>query len=135
MSTSGLKWCLSMGPSTMDRFTEPQLRRGWQVYGGELLREERPFLSGTRPWGWWRFEAGEERPRPRGDQTVRLAELGELRDEELAKLRERANEARLRVGTPHERVSGGALGLSPEAYSVDAQAVELWERVEAALKR
>jgi hypothetical protein len=41
----------------------------------------------------------------------------------------------MRVGTPHERVSGGSLKLSPQAYSVDARAVELLERVEAALSR
>jgi hypothetical protein len=78
---SNLKLCLSMGPTTRDRFTEAQLRRGWQVYGGELLRQERPLSSGMRPWGWWRFVAGEERPGSNSDEAVRLAELGELRDD------------------------------------------------------
>jgi hypothetical protein len=69
-----------------------------------------------------------------GDETVRLAELGELTAEELAALREEANEARLRVGTDAERISGGGRN-TPGAVSMDAQAVELWERVEAALPR
>jgi hypothetical protein len=46
---------------------------------------------------------------------VRLAELGELTADELAALRERANEARLRTGTPGEvlskrRLAGPACG-------------------------
>jgi hypothetical protein len=56
---SNMKLCLSIGPTTRDRFTEAQLRRGWQVYGGELLRQELPLSPGRRPWGWWRFVAGE----------------------------------------------------------------------------
>jgi hypothetical protein len=58
-----------------------------------------------------------------------------LRDDDLATLRERANEAKTRIGTDRERVSGGALGLSPQAYSVDRRAVELQERVKAALRQ
>jgi hypothetical protein len=49
-------------------------------------------------------------------------------------LREAANEARLRIGTDSEHSSGGWRG-TPGAVSVDARDVEMWERVEAALKR
>jgi hypothetical protein len=71
---------------------------------------------------------------PGGDaQALRLAELGELTDAELAALRERATEARLRIDTGRERVSGGNLG-SPGAVSLDRRAVELFERVEEALR-
>jgi hypothetical protein len=69
-----------------------------------------------------------------GDETVRLAELGELTAEELAALGEEANEARLRVGTDDEQISGGGRN-TPRAVSVDVRAVELWERVEAARQR
>jgi hypothetical protein len=55
---------------------------------------------------------------------LRLAELGELRPDELAAVRERANEARLRVGTAAERISGGRRDSSG-AVSMDARAAEL----------
>jgi hypothetical protein len=55
---------------------------------------------------------------------LRLAELGELRPDELAAVRERANEARLRVGTAAERISGGGRDSSG-AVSMDARAAEL----------
>jgi hypothetical protein len=61
---------------------------------------------------------------------VRLAELGLLGSGELAALRERANEARLRVGTPAERISGGN---RESGVSVDAAAVALWDRVSAVM--
>ena len=61
-----------------------------------------------------------------GAQAIRLAEL---RADELEALRERANEAKLRIGTPRERISGGGL---PHGVSVDVRAVELFEDVTAA---
>jgi hypothetical protein len=66
------------------------------------------------------------------DETVRLAELGELTAAELAALHEAATEARLRIGTDSEKISGG-WRQTPGAVSMDARDVELWERVEAAL--
>ena len=53
-----------------------------------------------------------------------MAELGELRADELAALRERANEAKLRIGTTRERSSDGV--------SMDARVVELFETVRTA---
>ena len=51
--------------------------------------------------------------------------------QELAALAERANEARLRVDTPAERVSGGN---RETGVRVDVLEVELWERVRGALE-
>jgi hypothetical protein len=93
---------------------------------------------GTRPWGWWRFEIGEDPPRPdeagvtdhRELEAVRLAELGELTSHELAALDEQANEARLRIGTDSERLSGGGREYG---VSMDQRDVDLWEAVERAL--
>lgn len=82
--------------------------------------------DGWRPWAWWAFEAGEQRPDPDGE-TVRLAQLGELTAEELAVLREEALEARLRIGTDSELISNGT--------SLDQRAVQLAEAVERALDR
>ena len=52
-------------------------------------------------------------------------------DEEVAAIREAANEARLRVGTDAERISDG---WRKYGVSLDQQAVELWEDVHAAIK-
>jgi hypothetical protein len=47
------------------------------------------------------FEQGEDPPE-RDAGVVRLAELGELTDEEVAELAELANVAKTRIGTPGE---------------------------------
>jgi hypothetical protein len=60
-------------------------------------------------------------------EAIRLAELGELRPDELAALHERANEAKTRIGTPSELLSDGK--------SLDRRCVGLYERVEDALGR
>jgi hypothetical protein len=85
--------------------------------GGPVLRRPGPV-----PW----------RSFVRHRDPTSLAELGELRDDELATLHDRAIAAELRIGTDRERVSGGSL-KTPGAYSVDAREVELWEAVKAAL--
>jgi len=63
-------------------------------------------------------------PRGRDAETLRLAELHALRPDELVAIAERATEARLRVGTPRERISDGE--------SVDQRTVDLHEQVERA---
>jgi hypothetical protein len=125
---------LRIGPVEHDRFTDEDLRIGWECHGDQVLEEH--GLVGARPWGWWTFVAGEPAPRPddeiRGDhralEAVRLAELGELTAAELAALREEANEARLRVGTDSERISGG---WRKYGISLDQRAVELWEALQS----
>ena len=120
---------LLIGPTEDDDLTDEDLELGWR-YRGEQIMEDYRGVLGTRPWGWWKFAAGEEKPASdRGAEAVRLAELGELRADELAALRERANEAKLRIGTPRERVSGGGV---PHGVSVDVRDVELFEAVTAA---
>lgn len=132
-----LLWTLRTGLCDGDGFSDEDLRVGWDVYGEALMEERHP--AGTRPWGWWAFVVGEPRPEPRWNQaarrledphveTARLAELGELTPEDLAALREDANEAKLRVGTDSERISGG---WRKHGVSLDQQAVELWETVES----
>ena len=107
--------------------SDNELRLAWELLGTELMADDRGRV-GTRPWGFWAFEVGEERPAGGcAAETVRLAELGVLRPDELAALRERATEARLRIGTPRERISGGN---RQSGVSVDAAAVELWAAVQ-----
>lgn len=122
---------LLIGPTEGDGLDHEDYELGWHYHAARIL-EEYVGPAATRPWGWWAFKADEPMPDGREGEAVRLAELGELDDAELAALRERANEARLRIGTDRERVSGGSL-KTPGAYSVDGREVELWEAVEAAL--
>jgi hypothetical protein len=121
LSLAECRLALLIGPIQGDP-NEDELRLAWELLDAEVMGDPPPC---TRPWAFWRFELGEDRPRSRAGEVVRLAELGVLTPEELARLRERANEARLRIGTGRERISGD--------ISVDAQAVELWERVSAAV--
>ena len=112
--------------------SDGELRLAWDLVGDELMEDDRGRV-GTRPWGFWAFEVGEERPAGGcAAETVRLAELGVLRPDELAALGERASEARLRVGTPRERISGGN---RQSGVSVDAAAVELWAAVQETIPR
>jgi hypothetical protein len=78
--------------------------------------------AGERPWGWWKFELGEDPP---DDEPVRLAELGLLREDKIAAIAERANEARVRIDTPAEH-------YGPNYYP-DRDAVELHEAVRRAM--
>jgi hypothetical protein len=98
---------LLMGPTDAPgEYTVEELGVLWERHGPEIMAGRHGRHDGTRPWAWWVFEAGEEQPGPvwnsetcqwegEGDETVRLVELGELTDAELAALREQANEARL----------------------------------------
>jgi hypothetical protein len=130
-SRAGMMLELDMGPFSGE-FSEAQFRRGWTTFRTKLMARDR-VISGhpTRPWGWWAFEAGEDKPRDLGAETLRLAELGDFRSDELAGVRERANEARLRVGTGREHIS--AKGTDMEQRP-DREAVELLEAVETALE-
>lgn len=110
-------------------YPEDVLRAVWELDRDTLLGHYR-HIPGMRPWAYWWFDLGEERPSSlppeHHAEAVRLAELGLLTRNELAALEERANVARARIGTRSERTSGGNPGVS-----VDARAVELWEAVRA----
>jgi hypothetical protein len=124
---------LTMGPTDAPgELTVEQLEVAWEVERDSLMDHcRRNPNPGWRSWGWWQFEAGEEMPRGRDAETLRLAELGELRDDELAALQERANEARLRVDTGGERISAFRTDFEQRP---DRDAVALHARVEAALR-
>ena len=57
-----------------------------------------------------------------------MAAHGHLTDEELAKIAERANEARPRIGTPAEHIGSGGVDRA------DRRAVRLYEAVWRAQK-
>jgi hypothetical protein len=108
---------------SVGEYPDDVLRMVWQLDRVELMSRT---PAGTRPWAFWVFDRGEDRP---AAEAVRLAELGELSPAELAAFRRRADKARPRIGTPSEHTSGGRDG------SVDVRAVELWEAVNAAASR
>jgi hypothetical protein len=112
-----VEFALLVGPED-DDLTDSELELGWRLHGARLLSNTRQHCY--RPWGWWVFEVGEDPP-PTGEREVRLAELEELTDEELAELAEEANVARTRVGTPREH-------RGPN-YFPDRRAIEVWERI------
>jgi hypothetical protein len=116
---------LLIGPTT---FEADLPLRSWPWPGSCTVRGCWPATTGTRPWAYWVFDLGEEKPQGEWDaEALRLAELGELRPDELAALHERANEAKTRIGTPSELLSDGK--------SLDRRRVGLYERVEEALGR
>jgi hypothetical protein len=114
-----------MGPTVGFGPTVEDLAVAWELRGEDVMSDYQG-RAGTRPWAYWAFDLGEPKPSGWDAEAVRLAELGLLEPDELAALRERANEARLRVGTPAERIAGGNRA---SGVSVDAAAVELWDRV------
>jgi hypothetical protein len=61
-----------------------ELEAAWWRFRDELLADCHP---GSRPWGWWIFEAREKPPPGSVEQAVRLAQLGELQPAEIARLR------------------------------------------------
>ena len=63
------------------------------------------------------------------ERLLFLASIGELREDELAKLKARAEEARPRIGTGHERVGSGGVDRA------DRRRVKLWNGVRAAMAR
>jgi hypothetical protein len=120
---------LLIGPVEGRWPSHEDLALAWDLRAADVMRAA---PDGTRPWACWEFDIGEPKPSNRHAEAVRLAELRLLAPDELAALAEQANEAQLRVGTPHEQISGGN---RETGISMDAQAVELWEAVDAAMKR
>jgi hypothetical protein len=113
---------LIIGPA-MGEFTDEQLELAWHAYGEEIMAG--PSSAGRRPWAYWEFELKEERP-DGDEEAIRLAELGLLRDDEVAAIAERANEGRARIGTTAEHIGWND-------YYPDRDAVELHEAVKRAL--
>jgi hypothetical protein len=110
---------LIAGPVRKERRLE--LRETWFLHRDELIAR-RP--AGMRPWGWWQYEAGEHAPSDVRAQAVRLAALGELSDDELARI---AGAGRT-VGGPYWALWEGvaaALGLDPGNRPSSIDEVEL----------
>ena len=117
-----------MGPTDAPgELTVDELELAWEFQRDRMMQHYDSNVqarAGTRPWGWWHFDMGQTMPDGDLAEAARLAELGELRPEELAALREAAIEAGLRVGTDAEH-------RGPDCWP-DRAAVALWEAVRAA---
>jgi len=91
------------------------------------------FRDASRPWGWWVFEEGEDPPpQEPGAKEIRLAELGELTEEEYAALAKRASEAKAQLETGIESYVATGAG---DRINFEQEAIDLWERVQEAGKR
>lgn len=55
----------------------------WEAYGAITALA----AAALRPWAYWKFELGEEQSE-NGEEAIRLAELGLLRDDEFAAIAE-----------------------------------------------
>lgn len=119
---SEIGFALRIGPTAWEGFTEQQLALAWQAYGEEIL-SDCAGIPGVRPWAFWKYELNERRPEGSGAEAVRIAELGLLRDDEIAAIAGRANEAKARIGTDAE--------YRGPSYWPDRDAVELHEAVQA----
>ena len=99
-----------------------ELEAAWEAFGHRHANAG--VGRGWRSWGYWRFEIGEDPPEDRLQQPVRLAELGELTDEERAKLAEDAQRSCefLAKGPPFYH--GADRGAQEK--------LDLWERVQRA---
>jgi hypothetical protein len=63
---------LQIGPVEGDGLTDEDLAAGWSFFGEQMMGYRGPV--GTRPWGWWVFEQGEDPPE-RGAEEVRRPSL------------------------------------------------------------
>jgi len=70
--------------------TIPELRAAWEVMGSELLAEHVCTDPGTRPWGWWRFEA--PRPLPFHDWPLHV-DYGQVESRDVNRPDDRAQRA------------------------------------------
>ena len=132
--------------------TDEERRAAWEERREALMANylTPPLLPGHRPFAWWRYEAGrpqhlseypalfggemrqDERAEALDEYEIEpvawMAAHGHLTDEELAKIAERANEARPRIGTPTEHIGSGGVDRA------DRRAVRLYEAVWRAQK-
>jgi hypothetical protein len=60
----------------------------WQRRGARIVETERRVRPGHRPWAWWVFDADEIMP-ALDDEPARLAQRGDLDDEEITAVIER----------------------------------------------
>lgn len=121
---------LVVGPLPLCEYTDEELKAGWALLKDKIMRNGRKH--GNRPWAWWVYEqGGDPPPLERGASEVRLAELGELTDEELAELAKRAADAEavLESGIKCYVSTGGGRQIN-----IEQDAIDLYERVKEALE-
>ena len=132
-----LHLALVLGP-TEDSPPIGVLKRAWKVFGPEMMKRSGDDPRPDRPWGFWRFNLGEEPPGSYQEQIIRLMELGELTDDEIRAVERRAGEAlRAADWADHVEAAGavtvgpaGALERMRERRAADR---EEWRRVLARL--
>jgi hypothetical protein len=129
--TRELELALMVGPMPItDHLSDEDLGHGWRLHDEQIMRDWE-FRHGSRPWGWWVFEKGEDPP-PLEPGAKEMAELGELTERELEDLRNKAvvTAAMLEGREPISFVMTGG-GKTTKDFI--REHVEIYERVEAAL--
>lgn len=111
---------LAIGPA--GDYDDAEAEHAWREHREAMLAD----CDGTRPWAWWRYEAGEQRPTGLDAEAIRLAELGELSVAEKQSIARRAAEAEPRIGTAAERISAAGTELERRP---DREAVALAEAI------
>ena len=119
---------------------EDEARSAWEERRDEIMDSWMNRTTGDRPWGWWAFEAGRPphlQPLRPGKwksseeideyyiEPVRWLAAHGLREDEIAEIKRRADEARPRIGTPAEQ-------YSTDIDRQDRRKAKLWEAVKQA---
>jgi hypothetical protein len=87
---------VSRGPDGESEFeSDADREAAWHHYRDEFM-EPRGSQPGDRPWAYWRYEVGREKPRTRLEQVLALADRGELTDLERERIESQAAHARRR---------------------------------------
>jgi hypothetical protein len=100
------------GPDGESEFeSDADREAAWDHYRDEFM-EPRGSRPGDRPWAYWRYEVGREKPQTRLEAVLVLAERGELTDLERERIEGQAAHARKRfrchcVITPKEAAERG----------------------------
>lgn len=114
-----------------NEFTVEQLAGIWEVERDRPMRKcEATDGGGARPWVWWWFDMARTSQTTIGPRRCGGLSSASSRRRTWRALRERANEAALRIGTDAELISGAWRGYG---VSLDEGAVAPWEAVERAI--
>lgn len=83
------RWDLELGIVTgREAFpSEEAARAAWDMVRNEFMARYYEHHPGKRPWAWWVFDRNLDRPTE--SETDRLHAMGEMDDDELARVRQR----------------------------------------------
>jgi hypothetical protein len=117
------RWLLSGRPYALPYLEGGKwAQRLWKEFGSMITERHIAKHPGTRPWGWWKYDAPERRDSSRETQLAYLRRLDLLTDEE----RERVSHVRPRLARARVQEPGPARTPAPAGW----QFVLIDDRVE-----